>query len=81
MPELAVIYLNDKAKHYVEPLARQIETPILMPLDVAREGQMEAVFEEIARQWGRLDLALHSMHSRRRKTCTAERSTARARAF
>ena len=32
--ELAVTYLNDKAKKYVEPLARELEAPILMPLDV-----------------------------------------------
>ena len=32
--ELAVTYLNDKAKKYVEPLARELEAPIVMPLDV-----------------------------------------------
>ena len=31
--ELAITYLNDKAKKYVEPLARELEAPILMPLD------------------------------------------------
>ena len=31
--ELAVTYLNDKAKKYVEPLARELQAPILMPLD------------------------------------------------
>ena len=30
--ELAVTYLNDKAKKFVEPLARELEAPILMPL-------------------------------------------------
>src|SRR5262247_1625792 len=32
--ELAVTYLNDKAKKFVEPLARALEAPIVMPLDV-----------------------------------------------
>jgi enoyl-[acyl-carrier protein] reductase I len=41
--ELAVTYLNDKAKKYVEPLARALEAPIVMPLDVNTPGQMEAV--------------------------------------
>jgi enoyl-[acyl-carrier protein] reductase I len=36
--ELAVTYLNEKAKKYVEPLARELEAPILMPLDVRVEG-------------------------------------------
>jgi NAD(P)-dependent dehydrogenase (short-subunit alcohol dehydrogenase family) len=59
--ELAITYLNDKAKPYVEPLAGALEAPIVMPLDVQVEGQLEAVFEEIERRWGRLDFALHSI--------------------
>ncbi len=59
--ELAVTYLNDKARPYVAPLAEQVEAPILMPLDLRAEGQLEAVFERIGRQWGRLDFLLHSI--------------------
>src|ERR1700739_3824805 len=42
--ELAVTYLNEKAKKYVEPLARELEAPIVLPLDAREPGQMEAVF-------------------------------------
>jgi len=59
--ELAVTYLNEKAKPYVEPLARELEAPILMPLDVRVPGQMEAVFERIAKDWGGLDFVVHSI--------------------
>jgi enoyl-[acyl-carrier protein] reductase I len=59
--ELAVTYLSEKARPYVEPLARQLEAPIVMPLDLRVEGQLEAVFERIAADWGRLDFALHSI--------------------
>ena len=59
--ELAVTYLNDKAKKYVEPLARELEAPIVMPLDVRTSGQMEAVFERIAKEWGKLDFVVHSI--------------------
>jgi len=59
--ELAVTYLNEKAKTYVEPLARELEAPILMPLDVRVHGQMEAVFERIAKDWGELDFVVHSI--------------------
>jgi enoyl-[acyl-carrier protein] reductase I len=59
--ELAVTYLNDKAKKYVEPLARELEAPIVMPLDVRTVGQMEAVFERINKDWGRLDFVVHSI--------------------
>ena len=59
--ELAVTYLNEKAKKYVEPLARALEAPIMMPLDVNTSGQIEAVFERIARDWGKLDFVVHSI--------------------
>src|SRR5512142_1175246 len=59
--ELAITYLNDKARPFVEPLARELEAPIVLPLDVRREGQLEAVFEAVRQTWGRLDIALHSI--------------------
>jgi len=58
---LAITYLNDKAKPHVEPLARELEAQIFMPLDVRVEGSMEAVFREIAAKWGRIDFVVHSM--------------------
>ena len=59
--ELAVTYLNDKAKRFVEPLASELEAPIFLPLDVGVPGQMEAVFERIEQEWGKLDFVVHSI--------------------
>lgn len=59
--DIAVTYLNDKAKPHVAPLASEIDAQLFMPLDLQREGQLEAVFDEIERKWGKLDLALHSI--------------------
>lgn len=59
--EVAMTYLNDKAKPYVEPLANEIGAKILMPLDVRVLGQMEALFDRIKRDWGRLDFVVHSI--------------------
>src|ERR1043166_554774 len=59
--ELAVTYLNDKAKKYVEPLAHELSASILLPLDVAKPGETEAVFERIGKEWGRLDFLVHSI--------------------
>ncbi|ASY57021.1 Enoyl-[acyl-carrier-protein] reductase [NADH] [Sinorhizobium sp. CCBAU 05631] len=33
--EVAVTYLNDKARPHVEPLARELDAPLFLPLDVA----------------------------------------------
>jgi enoyl-[acyl-carrier protein] reductase I len=59
--ELALTYLNDKAKPYVEPLARELDAPLFLPLDLRTEGQLEAVFDTIAKTWDRLDFVLHSI--------------------
>ena len=59
--ELAVTYLNDKAKPFVEPLAHELKAPIFLPLDVRVKGQLEAVFERITKTWGNLDFLIHSI--------------------
>src|SRR5512144_1209201 len=59
--DLAITYLNDKAKPYVEPLAKEVDASIFIPLNVQTEGQMEAVFDEIAKKWGKIDIVLHSI--------------------
>jgi enoyl-[acyl-carrier protein] reductase I len=59
--DLAITYLNEKARGYVEPLARKLEAPIFLPCDVAQPGQLEAVFESVAKEWGRLDILVHSV--------------------
>jgi enoyl-[acyl-carrier protein] reductase I len=59
--EVAVTYLNEKAKKFVAPLARELQAPILLPLDTNVPGQMEAVFAAIASEWGKLDFVVHSI--------------------
>jgi enoyl-[acyl-carrier protein] reductase I len=59
--DLAITYLNEKARPHVEPLAKQLEAPLFLPLDVSTPGQLEAVFEAVGRTWGRLDILVHSI--------------------
>ncbi len=59
--KLAVTYLNDKAKPFVDPVATAIDAALLLPLDVEAEGSMEAAFAAIKAKWGRLDFVLHSI--------------------
>jgi enoyl-[acyl-carrier protein] reductase I len=59
--EVAVTYLNEKARPYVERLAKDVEASLFMPLDVSVPGQLEAVFDAIRRDWGRLDILVHSI--------------------
>ena len=59
--ELAVTYLNEKAKPHVQPLADELNTGLFLPCDVREEGALEAVFEQIEQRWGKLDFLLHSI--------------------
>ena len=45
--QLAVTYLNDKAKPYVEPLARQVDAEIFLPCNVSAPGELDAVYSAI----------------------------------
>lgn len=58
---VALTYLNDKTRGYVEPLAKEVEAPIFLPLDVASPEQFTSVFAAIEKQWGRLDILVHSL--------------------
>ena len=59
--DLAITYLNDKARPHVEPLAEELGAAIIAPCDVSHPGELEAVFARIAADWGALDIALHSI--------------------
>lgn len=59
--EVALTYLNEKSKTYVEPLAKQIDADLLLPLDVTQPGQVQAVFEQIREKWGSIDFIIHSI--------------------
>jgi enoyl-[acyl-carrier protein] reductase I len=59
--DLAITYLNEKAKPHVEPLAKALGAPIFLPLDVQRPGELEAVFDAIRKEWKRLDILVHSI--------------------
>jgi enoyl-[acyl-carrier protein] reductase I len=59
--ELAITWLNEKARPHVEPLTEELEAQITAPLDVAVSGQLEAVFDRIRAEWGKLDILVHSI--------------------
>jgi enoyl-[acyl-carrier protein] reductase I len=59
--ELAITWLNERARPHVEPLAKDLGATITMPLDVSVPGALESVFEKIRAQWGQLDILVHSI--------------------
>jgi enoyl-[acyl-carrier protein] reductase I len=59
--ELAITYLNDRARPHVEPLADALQASVFEPLDVSTPDQLEALFKTLGRKWGRLDILVHSI--------------------
>lgn len=59
--ELAITYLNEKARPHVEPLAKELEAAMFMPMDVAKPGELEAVFERLRSEWREFDILVHSI--------------------
>ncbi|HEU0310784.1 MAG TPA: enoyl-ACP reductase FabI [Sphingomicrobium sp.] len=59
--DLAITWLNDKARTYVEPLGEQLGAEIMAPLNVENQGELEAIFDSIRAKWGRLDSLIHSI--------------------
>jgi len=59
--DLALTYLNAKARPYVEPIAHEVDASLLLPCDVSDETQVDALYEAIEAQWGQLDFLVHSI--------------------
>ncbi len=59
--EVAATYLNEKARRFVAPVAERLGCAPLLPCDVREPGQLEAVFDRLAAEWGGLDAVVHSI--------------------
>jgi enoyl-[acyl-carrier protein] reductase I len=58
---LVITYADEKARPYVEPVAKRLGAALVLPLNVETKDEMEAVFAAIAAKWGRLDCVVHSI--------------------
>ena len=59
--DVAITWLNDRARPHVEPLAEGLDASITGPLDVSMPGQLESIFDRIKTDWGKLDILVHSI--------------------
>ncbi|MBI5887991.1 MAG: enoyl-ACP reductase [Deltaproteobacteria bacterium] len=59
--ELAFTYAGEAFEKRVTPLARSIGSKIILPCDVTNDGQIDAVFETLKKEWGGLDALVHSL--------------------
>jgi enoyl-[acyl-carrier protein] reductase I len=59
--EIAMTYLNERARPHVEPLAQAVDASVFMPLDVRDPAQVDALFDAVSVNWGELDILVHAI--------------------
>ena len=59
--EVGFTYQGDALKKRVEPLAEQIGGTVFGDCDVSNSDSIDAVFEKIEQDWGKLDFVVHAI--------------------
>ncbi len=59
--ELALTYQGDAFKKRVEPLATELGAHVVGHCDVTDPASLDAVFEAVAKLWGKLDFLVHAV--------------------
>jgi len=58
---LAFTYQGERLEENVRELAEPLEGSLILPCDVTDDAQVDAVFKEVDKQFGRLDTLIHSV--------------------
>ena len=58
---LAFTYLNEALEKRVRPLAESLGSDLILPCDVGRDEDIEAVFAKVGEVWGDIDFVIHSV--------------------
>lgn len=58
---LAFTYLNEALEKRVRPLAESVDAELILPCDLSRDEDIEAVYEEVGKKWGKIDFVVHAV--------------------
>jgi enoyl-[acyl-carrier protein] reductase I len=59
--EVAFTYQGEAQLKRLKPLAASIGSKIMLPADVEHDDQLDAAFETLKREWGKLDFLVHAI--------------------
>ena len=59
--DLAFAYMGERLRERVEKLAGECDSDIVVPCDVEKDDEIEAVFEHLDDYWDTLDIIVHSV--------------------
>ena len=65
--ELALTWVGEALERRVRPLAAEIGASLVLPCDVTRDADIEALFARLGEEWGTLDVLVHSIAFARRE--------------
>jgi enoyl-[acyl-carrier protein] reductase I len=58
---LALTYQGERLEENVRKLAKELESPVILPLDVTRDEELDALVPALQEQLGGLDFAVHAV--------------------
>ncbi len=59
--EIALTYMGEALEKRVMPLAKEIESPLVLPCDVGDESALQGAFDRIGKEFGHIDFLVHSI--------------------
>jgi enoyl-[acyl-carrier protein] reductase I len=57
--ELGFNYLGEALEKRVRPLAESLGAKLILPCDVSKDDQIEALYREVEKAWGKFDILVH----------------------
>lgn len=57
----AITYAGEALEKRVVPLAEEIGAELTLPCDVTNDAQVEALFKEVKKKWGGIDVLIHAV--------------------
>src|SRR5579872_4347402 len=58
---LALTYQGERFERMVRECADQIPGTLMLPVDVADDNQINAVYDRLREEWGKIDTLVHSV--------------------
>jgi len=58
---LGMNYMGEMMEKRVRPLAESVDAEIIAPMNVSEDASIDAFFEQVEAQWGKLDFIVHSI--------------------
>jgi enoyl-[acyl-carrier protein] reductase I len=59
--ELGFTFLGEALEKRVRPLAASVNSPLVLPCDAGDDAQIAAVYEAVAKIWGKFDILVHAI--------------------